>query len=234
MFFGLFGTVDNYAKMLNKIGLATFMFSLAAVIMLRSRWPWFESTLSLLPKDEVEIFSLKFHLGTIIPAALFAIAARVIKLHDVVSTLLEIRKQFEIEEILFPLALGSASPLSMLKIHKVTEQRGRLMAEVFYKYASSKAKEPQIDRHLIEMALDQWCWYWILIEANVVILISSVILIVAGHYRAASAGLCLFVLIIGSLQPLRKKCALYAREEVGAILGDVKRRTEIAEVFNGL
>jgi hypothetical protein len=37
------------------------------------------------------------------------------------------------------------------------------MGACFYKYASST--KPELDPHTITLALDNWSWYWILLEA---------------------------------------------------------------------
>jgi hypothetical protein len=108
------------------------------------------------------------------------------------------------------------------------------MYKVFYKYASSSPGKAVIERHYITLALDQWCWYWILLELSALVFLLSVVFLLTARYLLASLFLGGVLLLIGALQLVRNLCADYALQEVEQIAASDERRAAIAAEFHAL
>ena len=230
-----FGTVKDYSGMLNRISVSTFFVSIAAIALLRNEIPMLDAFLkSVLPLEgKVPLIDIEASLGTVLPALIFMVLARAARLHDLVSDVLRIRQRFDRQEILEPMALMSAGPLTPSQFDRISTDRSRLMNDVFYRYASSRGK-PAIDPHLIEMALDRWSWYWMVVEACCVALPTGVALLFWGRPLASACVFLGVLLMCWLLSGLGRLCAKHAQDEVKAILSDDTRREEIHKVFDAL
>jgi hypothetical protein len=228
-----FETVHNYSEMLNKIAVYTFAVSLAMVIFMRSQSPEVDRALSSMT-FAIPVGGLSLPLGTIVPAFVMAFISRVFKLHDRISDVLGIRRRFDRTEILLPMAVASGANLTVDQIDKFGAERGALMGKVFYKYASSDERKTQIDVHYVTMALDQWSWYWVILEALFVVGMGGLILTVVG--RRGLGVIAAFVVLggIGLLQVIRSTCAKYACDEMREILKVKGAQSAIRNAFNAL
>ncbi len=92
-------------------------------------------------------------------ALLVALASHIVQLHDRVSDVLGIRRRFDVNKILVPLAMLVGLKLTPDQIRIVRSKRDSLMREVFYRYASSGAENPLVDKHDIQHALAAWSWF---------------------------------------------------------------------------
>jgi len=234
MDFDFFKAVGDYPKMLNKIALSTFVGTILAVSLLRHELPVFDSYLSRLSVP-VEIGrGLSVPFGTILPAFAAALLSRIFKWHDRLSDIFRIRQRFDVSEILFPMAIGSGASLSAEQIRAIKKNRQEMMNRVFYKYASSTKGKAVIDTHYVTMALDQWCWYWIVLEQTSLICFLAVTFWFTARYSLAATFLAVVLIAIGVLQGIRSLCSDYAVQEVEQILEDSQRRLEVAEAFRAL
>lgn len=233
MDFSPFKTVSGYGAMLDKIGLSTFVVSLGATWLLRhniapldSAFLRFDLPLSLLG------FSIP--LSYALPAFFLALSFRMIKMHDRISDLFGIRRRFDVQQILIPMAgeAGIATPLK--KIERLVEERRELMNEVFYVYASSSPEKAAIDRQMITMALDQWSWYWMLLEGSVIVLVCAIVLLLAGRAESAAWLFATFILFLAFMHGLMSLCIRYAQGEVKAITQDPARRGHVREVLGAV
>ena len=229
-----FKSVSDYATMLNKIAISTFSVAVSSVIVLRWQFQSLDSFLSNLNTMVPVAGGINFPVGTLLPAFLVALLSRIFKCHDRISDLFGIRQRFDVGEILLPLAVGSGSSLTVDGIRNVKKQRESLMNKVFYKYASSTKEKSTIDHHYITMALDQWCWYWIVLEATSIVFLLGATFFVASRYLSAALSLAGVLLAIGILQIIRQQCAIYALQEVEAILEDRQRAQSVAEGFHAV
>lgn len=229
-----FATVNDYPTMLNKIAWYTFTVSLGAVFILRDNIPLIENVLKNLNFQIPVLSGIQLPIGTVLPAMIVALFSRSIKFHDRISDVFKIRKRFDIYHILFPLALVSSSNCNVSKIDSIKNNRNDLMGKVFYKYASSSSEKAQIDPHYITMALDQWSWYWIVLEAISIMFIISITLIFFSKYFISIILLLLVLVGIGFLQLLKIQCSKYALQQVDQILSDNTRKLEVQGVFNAL
>jgi len=149
------------------------------VHILREKIPSLGAVLSKLPQAG-EIMGVKVSLGTILLALLIAFVSRAVKMHDRLSNLLRIRRNFDVREILVPLAVKTIGSPTEDKLARITRQRDRLMDQVFYQYVSSTRHPGEIDSHLIEGALDQWSWFWCLLETAALLTLTAFALVVSG------------------------------------------------------
>jgi hypothetical protein len=235
LFGNIFGPVRDYPSMLNKIASFTFGVSIAGVVILRLQIPSIDKFLAILSVPiPIPIGSLSLPLGTILPALIFAFICRIIKLHNKLSDIFGIRKRFDINEVLIPLALIAGLQIDANQIEKLHDLRRQLMNKVFYKYISVDPGKVGIDRHYVTMAFDQWSWYWILLEVNFIAAIVGTILLLAGKSFTAALIFIIMLLIIWALQGIRVSCSRYTMQEVNQILIDKKRKQEVVEVFNAL
>jgi len=228
-----FATVKSYSAMLTKIATWTFFVALGVTVVLRVRWPLIDTALGKLgPK--VPIAGVEFPLGTLVPAFAMALISRVTKLHDRLSDLLGIRRRFDRGEILLPLAAMSGAVLTLDQVEGIDAVRNNLMRQVFYAYASSDPSKSKIDTHYVTMALDQWTWYWIVLEALFVVGLSGAVLFLVGDHLAGGAAAWIVVAGFGVLQWIRTSCSQYATDEIREILKVDGAREAIRSVFSAL
>jgi len=149
-----------------------------------------------------------------------------------VSDVLGIRAHFDVEAILMPLALGAGVRLGADEIPKLRAERNQLMGDAFYEFASGS--RPKIDRHYVTMALDQWSWYWVIVEAAVVLGITAVLLLIFGRALPAAVSELLLLGMLFVLARIRVGCVRYALNEVREILSDPARSLGVAGVFSAL
>ncbi len=229
-----FKAVDDYPKMLNKIALATFTGAILAIWLLRYEVPALDNLLKPLSVPIKVFGDVNLPLGTILPALVVAALSRMFKLHDRISDIFRIRQRFDVGEILFPMAIASGASLSENQIRAIKKNRVSMMYKVFYKYASSTPGKAVIDSHYITMALDQWCWYWIVLELVFLGFVLAVTLWITARYSLAAVFLGVVLVGIGVLQFIRSLCSDYALQQVEAILDNSTRRLEVAEAFRAL
>jgi hypothetical protein len=234
MGFNPFATVDDYPGMLNKISTFTFAGSILAVWFLRAECRSVDALLAHLALPIPVASGLLIPLGTVLPAFLIAFLSRVFKFHDRLSDLFAIRRRFDVTAILLPLAVACNANLTVSQIRQIKKNRQDLMYKLFYRYASSSPGKAVIERHYITMALDQWCWYWILLEVSALVFLLSLVFLSTGRYPVASACLAGVLLLIGALQLVRNFCADYALQEVEQIAASDERRAAIAAEFHAL
>jgi hypothetical protein len=173
-----------------------------------------------------------------IPGAVLALAAAVISqalhLHDRISDLFGIRASFDEEKILFPLAARVGSNLTPRQYDTARSQRRHLMYDVFYRYTSSRADHPLVDKHNIEHALAAWSWFWVCVEGVFFIGLAAIVAFfsrggILAIYLAAAAAL-VFVLAVAQ----HARLARYARPQVEAIAADPTAAAAVRDRFNAL
>jgi hypothetical protein len=229
-----FQIAGEYPKMLAKIAIFTFFSAILGLVLLRHEFPALDNLLKPLSVPIPIATGLSLPFGTVLPAFLFAALSRIFKLHDRISDVFQIRWRFDVSEILFPLAIGCGASLTANQIRAIKKNRDSLMYDVFYRYASGTPGKAEIDPLYIKMALDQWCWYWIVLESTFLAFGLGVTFLVAKRYLLAAvffAGVLVALLV---LQLIRNLCSDYALQEVEAILDSPARTFPIVGVFRAL
>jgi hypothetical protein len=238
--FPVFWSPKDYAEVLKKLAAFLFWETYVLTFVLR--------TIPGLDKafDSVENFgpigkalsAIPYHqhlnlLGFVI-SLLVAWLSHAIQVHDRVSDLFGIRRRFDRNHILLPLAVLAGVQLSAAQLNRIDANRDSLMRKVFYRYASSRAEKPLVDKHDIERALDVWSWFWILIEATVLLLAGVLIAALYASYSLVNwlcwLAVCLWLL--ASLYSLR--LPRFARPQVEAIAANPEARLAIKEEFCAL
>jgi hypothetical protein len=225
----VFAQPTSYSEMLTKIALFTFGVTLLLTILIAGQSSEVATTLDALDfKVKVWVFE-SIKVGWVVPAAIVALFARIIKLHDKVSDVFRIRENFDITEILVPLAGGVDVLVDVDRLTKLRLRRSEIMRHVFYKYTSSL--KPEIDGQLVRTALDKWTWFWILLEAVTIGFLTFTFLLYLKAYSVASlVGLAVItgMLLFRQVQPW---CGPTAHAEVNAILALPNVRDDIRQVF---
>lgn len=234
MVWNSFQTVHNYSQMLNKISLYTFLFSLLAFYILSKQIEPIHDFLFQYP-TKIEVYSIPLPLGLFLAAFAVAFIARIIKLHDRVSDCLGIRRRFDVKYIIMVMADSLGVSLSKAQTARLKIARDRIMRDVFYRYASSTESRAHIDPHDVTMAMDQWAWFWIIVEAQTVIILSAIVLLFAKKMFVV------FILVVISvpisavlLIYIWRKCKEYAQIEIQQILDDDTRKREIRDKINAI
>jgi len=228
-----FSAATDYPSMLRKI--AAYHFAIATFVVLFLWWqvPELAKAADRVPFT-VEVRGNKFPFIVILVSLLTAFISRTIKFHDRLSDLFGIRQGFDVHSILIPMALAVGVQVSVPKIKSMFEKRKELMAKTFYAYASSGPEKAVIDRHYITIALDQWSWYWIVLEGTGLLLVGSVVLAVFGKFAAAYVLGGAAVLGFWLLSAIRSQCARYALQQVELIVDDSERCAAIARHFGAI
>lgn len=242
MRFPIFGAVTNYPEMLNKISVSTFIYAILATANLRGEIQGFDSLLTEKVESiqafrdlKLTVLGAKFGVGTVLPPLVFAILARIFKMHDRISDVFRIRYRFDVtSSILIPLAIGSCNHVYLDLIEKINRNRNDLMPKVFYKFASSTPGRAQIDEHLIIMALDMWSWYWIILEMVTVNIIVTVILVISGLTNWISFLFIITMLELCLIYIIKIRAERYAMAQVKEILSDSGRRAMVETEFDAL
>ncbi|MEM8943561.1 MAG: hypothetical protein AAGD11_00140 [Planctomycetota bacterium] len=167
--------------------------------------------------------------GYLVPAIGLGVFAHSIRLHDRISDVLRIRHTFDTRVIL----RRFAEELEIGDVDAVFSNRSRAMRIAFYSYASST--DPKIDKHSILEALDNWAWFWSLVESWFVVTTTGVVLTVFGSEKIgiATVGVATAGLLL--LSPIYlSQCKRYANIQIDAILELENSKSVIAEKLNAL
>lgn len=225
-----FKTVDTYGAMLNKLATANLFVGLLAFYFLSSQCPELKSWADGFTLD-ISIAGLKLPAGYLLPPLGMAIFFRVIKLHDRISDIFKIRSYYDWTYVLEPMKKSVESDASK---DNVMTNRGLLMTKVFYRYADSRDANPIVDRHLIEMVLDQLTWYWMIIETSFIIFIVFTSLIYTQSFEHALVVFYVGLGLIIFSKVLQSSCSKYTAQEVNIILDSAPRKREIKEQFDAI
>jgi hypothetical protein len=217
--------------MLNKIGMFTFVVAFALTLLVSWRSPYVAVHLSRL-QVPVEIWSLHINILYVIPALILAGIARIIRLHDKVSDIFGIRARFDLYRILIPLCGEVGNIVDMGLRNQLKAKRQTAMQRMFYEYASFE--EPKISKALVLSAIDVWTWYWILLEATCLIILSSVVLVWVGAYGTSSALLALALLCVILFTTHSNVCGKKADEQIEEITSDGHRVAAIRDALSAI
>jgi hypothetical protein len=109
-----------------------------------------------------------------------------------------------------------------------------LMRDLFYRYVSSRADTPLVDKHEIENALDFWSWFWVWVEA---ILYFAIAGIVAHLFHAHTLGVRFLIvdaIFVGLAVIQYPRLGRYAKIEISAIAADATAARDVRARLNAL
>jgi hypothetical protein len=225
-----FKTVNTYGAMLNKLATANFFVGLIAFYFITTQSSTLHEIATRFSLD-ISISGFKIPAGFLIPPLGLAIFFRIIKLHDRISYIFRLRAFYDWEYVLKPIRDAVGSELDK---KTVLSNRGRLMSKVFYRYASSRDDNPVVDKHLIEMILDQLTWYWMIIESSFIVFCVFGILLYLDAFEHALVVFYLGLGLVIFSKVLQGSCSKYTIQEVEVILDSASRKREIKEHFDAL
>lgn len=224
--------VTDYQSMLNRIFWFTSAAALGAVWMLRMKLPELDAQLQKVDfnlafgNDKI----LPVPAGYLLPALAVGLGSRVFRIHGQIAGWLGIRERFDVDVIITELAYRTGVAIDDVPDETLIAHRHEIMRQGFYQYVSGR--EPQIDEHLIYRALDLWSWFWIGMEAAVVFVLTSFILVATGNH---STGITTLAVTLGltaiGLPAIRHECRRYAIAQVRAIVGDPQRACQIQQLL---
>lgn len=223
--------------MLAKIGFVTFIVTLFCVILLRREIPSFGSfdpSWDLVWNVEISNVKVPVPIVTFLTALIVALLFRILRLHDRLSDLFGIRAAFDFAYIIQPLALLSGATVTAKRLRAMKDLRDDVMAATFYKYASSMDKDPVPGKHLIIMAMDDWSWYWIVLEVDTVLTITGTILLFSASYSWSSILFFVILITLPILMYIKYRCSRHALAEIATIAEEQDRREEIRKYFDAL
>lgn len=226
----LFKTPENYKEMLDTIGWYTFSFLVLYMLIIRANISSIDSFLTKFePNFNIPILGINFEFFTVFIPVFLAVFSRSIKLHDKLSNRLGIRSKFDVDHVL-------KRYLEKLGINNITDDelqknRSNLMGRVFYEYTSSTEGKSKIDRHNIVMALDQWTWFWIVLEANFYLLFVTIIFCFS-EWRYALTLAVTMILSSTYMNFSYKESIKNVNAQISEILANEEFKNEIKGVFD--
>jgi hypothetical protein len=221
--------VTDYQSTLNRIFWFTSAAALWAVWLLRSEIPAIDAVLGRLDQSGANKL-LPIDAGYLLPAVTVGLISRIFRIHSQLGHWLGVRERFDIDVILSELGRQVDIDVEAVPEAEWSAHRHELMRKAFYQFASSKS--PQIDEHLIHQALDLWSWFWIVLEASVLFVLTSFGLLSAGVYETGlvTFGGAILIAAVG-LPAIRLQCKRYAIAQVRAILANPAREALVRQAF---
>jgi hypothetical protein len=233
-------TTKNYDEILKKLASFAFYETYIITFLLRANprvdgffktiesWGPIGKALATIPHFEV------LNLSGIVIAFAVAVLTHTFQLHDRISDVFGIRRRFDRKIILIPLFRRIGCVVSKGREAKIAQQRDELMHAVFYKYASSAATQPLVDRHDIEQALNAWSWFWVFVEGVFYFGVGAIIAwwLDSGNLAAIFSIVSISLLVLALLQRLR--LARYARPQLDTIAADPTASYDIKAKFDAL
>lgn len=227
----MFGQPKNYSDMLERIFISSLIVGISCSVVLGIMSPTIQDFFNNFS------FTLKWKIGeNVLPILLFlipsiiAILARICKLHNLISTILRIRENFDVKHILLPMVKGVNIEIDSNVQNILKTNRYTLMRDVFYKYAPDVDKAI-INSQFVATALDQWSWFWSFVEPTVILLITAAIayFIISWQSSLVFLGILLLFILIATL--IYPSCIKAAQIEVDDILNNNERKATVLGVF---
>jgi len=226
----LIGQPESYSDMLKRIFAATLAVGIICTVAVAGVSPAVREVLESWDAEAgIGILKGVKALYVLIPL-LLAVLTRVFLVHDKISDLFGLRRRFDIQNILKPLAEGVGFPTTGKRWLEIRTNRDLLMRRTFYPYASFK--DPKIDGQLVRTAADRWAWFWCMIEPQVVLLITGIIFAVLKAWvwlGVVCAAMAVLILIALVLWPQLRKGA---ESQVADILTCENWKTQIRAALN--
>jgi hypothetical protein len=221
----------SYSEMLNKIGIFTFLSALALTRVVAFFAPSAAAFLNSEPTT-VEILTVKIPLLFVLPPAVLALLARIIRLHDKISDLFGIRARFDLYRILIPLCGSIQIAVDKGFRDKLLSRRKTAMERTYYAYASFE--DPKISKALVLKAIDLWTWYWILLELCALLAIAGIVLFAFRAYVGASLVFVALILAILLFSTYYDACGRLADAQIEDIVADAERATKLRTEFTNI
>lgn len=221
----IFDSPKNYSEMVEKIAKSTFVISLFLLYLLTCINNEFNTFMQQISFNvEYEFIGIKLNLALLYFPLLIGITEHIFKIHDKISTLLGIRSRYDKKVI-------AAKIIDICKIKRDIEALSpsevkKILSKAFYKYVSST--NPVIDEHYINLAINEWCWFWIALDTLILFFVIGVLFLIIKWSvlnLIVVLGILLFLMLIMKLIQLQAK--VYTIDEIEIIFLDKERTEEI-------
>jgi hypothetical protein len=226
----IIGQPKNYSDILQRIFISNCITGVFCIYLLGLASPEIKSLLEIIDiKADLGIIK-EINILYILLPLLFSGISLLIKLHDRISDIFNIRLHFDVNYLLQPLLIGVGVENTKDNIQWLVRNRRDLMYKIFYPYAGFIS--PIIDEQLVRSAADSWGWYWSLLESLIILVITdSVLLYYQSWNYVIILSIILFIdLILLSFQ--MNKCKKQGQYQINAILEDDIRKMNIARIIN--
>lgn len=230
----------DYTDVLKKLGSFLFYETFFAVLFLRNipaidafltrieSYGTLGRFLSFVPGYE------KLNVAGIVIALAFSALSYAGQFHDRISDVLGIRRRFDRDYILIPLAAAVGITLGRKQIRAIEKERARLMHRVFYAYTSSRRENTVVDPHDIEHALSAWSWFWVCVEGGPLFFLCSIIALQFGAPDLA-AGFGTAAMVYFTLATLQcTRLDRYAKPQIESIARNADASKAVRAAFNAL
>jgi hypothetical protein len=223
-----FDRPTSYGAMLNKIGMFTFLSALGLTVVVVYFVPSLAAFLHSEPTT-VEILTMKIPLLFVVPPAIIALLARIGRLHDKMSDLFGVRARFDLYRILVPLCGSLQISVDKDFRDKLSSRRRAAMERTYYAYASFE--DPKISKALVLSAIDQWTWYWVLLESCVLLVAAGAVLLAFRSYGGASLILIALFLAILLFSTYYDVCGRLADAQIEEMVAEPERANKLKAEF---
>ena len=225
----IFDTPKTYSEMVEKISKSVFILSLFVLYILscaNNDFCMFLESISF--GASYEAFGIKLNLALFYLPLLIGIGEHIFKIHDLISSLFGIRDHYDREIIVKEFLKRTNSKRNLKELSK--KKIASIMSKTFYKYVSST--NPIIDSHSIILTLNEWCWFWIVLDSMLIMfLVGIVFLFVKWSWANALLFLGLLVCLLILLLLIMRRTIKYTKQEIAAIWNDEKRKEEISNAL---
>lgn len=139
-----------------------------------------------------EFFGIKLNLALFYLPLLMGLLEHMFKIPDKLSSLFGIRRRYDKKVMVAEIMKSARSIVNLNELN--IKQINRIMSIAFYKYASST--KLKIDTHYIYLALNEWCWYWIVLDTTILIFIVGAAVFLFLNLRWMNLIFLLAILVI--------------------------------------
>jgi hypothetical protein len=221
----LFYSPKNYSEMVEKISKSIFIITATLIYLLSCFNNDFSNLLKeMSPTAEYDLSGLKLNAAIFYLPLLFGILEHMFKIHDLLSSLFRIRYRYDRNVIVARIMKNVGQDVNVKQLSKKTISE--IMSKCFYKYTSST--NPVIDQHHIVLVLNEWCWFWILLDTLVSIFLIGLYFLI---YKLSYQNIFTLVICLGSIMALMRFVWVflkkYTTKEIEAIFSDPERIEEI-------
>lgn len=244
------GMTKDYSQMLNRLSRYFFLASLLGIELLLMNARFEELIRDLVQSVPVYAMIIEtakvyfnvpennvhydYIVTAIILALVFAAIGRVIHLHERISRMLGIRKSFDIQHILEPLAKSSGARLGPERLKAFGLHRETLMRKVFYKHASSTRDNLVVDAHDIQKALDNWTYCWAAVEGIFLCLIFLFVSVLVKDDCLISIFATVFIAYVFAYAVFRNRAEKLIIPQIQTILSNGPIKQEIRTILDAI
>jgi hypothetical protein len=228
----IFGLPKDYDEILQRIFYTSFATGFACTIVLVKASPALQKFIDSINTSADIGFIRNIPVLYVLIPLLIGVFSRLLILHDMISDVFRIRYLFDTRCLLFPLAKGVGLTVTKDLQKKISSNRVNSMKAVFYKFA--EFENPVIDKHLVRTAVDNWGWFWVLVESSFLITVTAFIFGYMQKWNYVFG--CLIALLVELIFILIYwlRCQKGGARQVSAIILDKSRKKSIAKYFRSL